>query len=125
MDLKVFPTVEAPSRARRELSALASQIDQDSLSELRTVVSELVGMSVANGARKPIEVSVRIEDRRVEGAVHDDGTGIRAVGRRESALALRILEGLVEEWGADEREKRIWFRMRPSSYSNRSSGEKR
>jgi hypothetical protein len=68
-------------------------------------------MSVANGARKPIEVSLRVEERRLEGNVHDDGTGVRAVGRVESALVLRILNGLVEEWGADEREKRIWFRM--------------
>jgi anti-sigma regulatory factor (Ser/Thr protein kinase) len=112
MRLRVFPTVEAPSQARRELSALASQIDQHSLSDIRTVVSELVGMSVANGASEPIEVSLRIEDRRIEGAVHDDGTGTRAVGRRDSTLVLRILEGMVEEWGADEREQRIWFRMK-------------
>jgi anti-sigma regulatory factor (Ser/Thr protein kinase) len=111
MWLQVFPTVEAPSQARRALSSLASQIDQRSLSDVRTVVSELVGMSVANGALEPIEVSLRIEKRCVEGAVHDDGAGIRAVGRGESALARRILEGLVEEWGASEREKRIWFRM--------------
>lgn len=112
MRLRIFPTVEAPSQARRELSALASQVDQHSLSDVRTVVGELVGMSVANGAREPIEVSLCIdEDRRIEGTVHDDGTGVRAVGRQESALVLRILEGLVEEWKADEREKRIWFRM--------------
>jgi anti-sigma regulatory factor (Ser/Thr protein kinase) len=111
MRLQVFSTVEAPSLARRELSSLASQIDQRSLSDIRTVVSELVGMSVANGAHGLIEVSLRIEKRSVEGAVRDDGAGIRAVGRGESALVRRILEGLVEEWGANEREKRIWFRM--------------
>lgn len=111
MRLQIFPTVEAPSKARRELSPLASQIDQRSFSDLRTVISELVAMSVANGARKPIEVSLQVSERRLEGAVHDDGTGIRAVGRQESALALRILEGLVEDWGTDEREQRIWFRM--------------
>lgn len=111
MRLRVFPTVEAPSQARRELSSLATQIDQHSLSDIRTVVSELVGMSVANGAREPIEVSLCIEGRRIEGTVHDDGTGVRAVGRQESALVLQILDGLVEEWQADEHEKRIWFRM--------------
>jgi anti-sigma regulatory factor (Ser/Thr protein kinase) len=111
VQLRVFPTVEAPSQARRELSTLESHIDQHSLSDVKTVVSELVAMSVANGARKPIEVSLHVEERRLEGTVHDDGTGIRAVGRQESALVQRILEGLVEEWGADEREKRIWFRM--------------
>lgn len=68
-------------------------------------------MSVANGVRKPIEVSLHVEERCLEGTVHDDGAGIRAVGRRESALVLRILEGLVEEWDADKCEKRIWFRM--------------
>ena len=113
MRLRVFPTVEAPSQARRELSSLATHIDQHSLSDIRTVVSELVGMSVANGAREPIEVSLCIdEDRRIEGTVHDDGAGVRAVGRQESALVLRILEGLVDEWNADECEKRIWFRMK-------------
>ncbi len=68
-------------------------------------------MSVANGARKPIEVSLCVEKQRIEGTVHDDGTAARAVGRKESALALRLLDGLVEEWKADEREKQIWFRM--------------
>ena len=109
--LQVFPTVEAPSQARRGLGSLASDLDQHSLSDLRTVISELVAMSVANGARKPIEVSLHLEERRLEGTVHDDGTGVRAINRQESALALRILEGLVEEWRADDREHRIWFRM--------------
>ena len=100
MWLQVFPTVEAPSQARRALSSLASQIDQRSLSDVRTVVSELVGMSVANGALEPIEVSLRIEKRCVEGAVHDDGAGIRAVGRGESALARRILRRLGRGMGS-------------------------
>ena len=112
MRLQVFPTVEAPSQARREISSLASQIDQPTLSAIRTVVSELVGMSVLNGAREPIDVCLRIEERCVEGAVHDDGAGIRAVGRGDGVLVLRILEGLVDEWGANEREKRIWFRLK-------------
>jgi anti-sigma regulatory factor (Ser/Thr protein kinase) len=90
---------------------LASEVGQRSLSDVRAVVSELVAMSVANGARTPIEVSLQVEERRLEGTVHDDGTGIRAVRRQESALVLRILDGLVEEWGADEHENRIWFRM--------------
>jgi anti-sigma regulatory factor (Ser/Thr protein kinase) len=112
MRIEVFPTVEAPSQVRRELSSLGSRIDERSLSDIRTVVSELVGMSVANGAREPIEISLRIEERCVEGAVNDNGAGIRMVGRREGPLTLRILEGLVEEWGADERGRGIWFRMK-------------
>lgn len=68
-------------------------------------------MSVANGARKPIEVSLHLDARGIEGAVYDDGTGVRAISRRESTLVLRILEDLVDDWGANEFGKRIWFRM--------------
>jgi len=111
MRLQLFPTVEAPGQARRELSSLAGRVDQRSLSDIKTVVSELIGMSVSNGAREPIEVSLCIGKRCAEGSIQDDGAGIRAVGRGDSALVRRILEGLVEEWGANEGEKRIWFRM--------------
>ncbi len=90
---------------------MASQVDRHTLSDVTTVISELVGMSVANGARKPIEVSLHLGESGLEGAVYDDGAGVRAISRRESTLVLRILEGLVEEWGASGCEKRIWFRM--------------
>jgi anti-sigma regulatory factor (Ser/Thr protein kinase) len=111
MRLRVFPTVEAPSQARRGLCSLASRVDKRTLSDVETVISELVGMSVANGARKPIEVALRLGDKGLEGSVYDDGTGVRAISRRENMLVLRILEGLVEEWGANGSGKRIWFRM--------------
>lgn len=110
--LRVFPSVEAPRQVREELASLAGRIDQDSLSDVRTVVSELVGMSVANGTRKPIEVVVRLDDGQLEGDLCDDGTGARAIRRKDSSwLLVRIVDGLVEEWRVDEGEKRISFRM--------------
>jgi anti-sigma regulatory factor (Ser/Thr protein kinase) len=111
MRLRIFPTIEAPGQARRALSSLASQVDRHTLADLTTVVSELIGMSVANGARKSIEVSLHLDEGGLEGAVDDDGSGVRAIGRRESTLVVRILEGLVEEWGTNDSGKRIWFRM--------------
>lgn len=111
MRLRIFPTVEAPSQARRELSSLAGRIDRTTLSDVTTVVSELVGMSVANGARTQIEVSLDLDNARLEGAIHDDGAVVRAISRGDSTLAVRILDGLVEEWEANAERKRIWFRM--------------
>jgi anti-sigma regulatory factor (Ser/Thr protein kinase) len=112
MRLRVFPSVEAPSQARRKLASLASRIDQDSLSEIKTVVSELIAMSVANGARKPIEVALCLDGAELKGALCDDGAGARAISRRDSSsLVLRILDGLVEEWEAKDAERRISFRM--------------
>jgi anti-sigma regulatory factor (Ser/Thr protein kinase) len=112
MRLRVFPSVEAPGKARRELASLANRIDQRSLSDVRTVIRELIGMSVANGARKPIEVALRLDDSRLEGALCDDGTGVRVISRRDTtSLVVRIIDGLVDEWGANGEGKRIWFRM--------------
>jgi anti-sigma regulatory factor (Ser/Thr protein kinase) len=115
MRLRVFPTVEAPRQVRRQVAALAGDIDERSVSDAKTVVSELVTMSVAQGARHPIEISLELDDGRLEGALCDDGPGARAVARarkrRDDSLAVRIVDGLVEDWGADDRDSRIWFRM--------------
>lgn len=113
MRLRVIPSVEAPSQARRGLGSLAARLDQGSLMAVRTVISELVGMSVANGAGEPIEVALRLDDGLLEGLLCDDGAGARAISRRDSSsLVLRIVENLVEEWGTtSEGQKGIWFRM--------------
>ena len=111
----MFPTVQAPSQARQEVASLADRIDRDSLADVTTVVSELVGLSVAYGASKPIEVLLTVNDNELEGTVRDGGPGPRAITRakrhRDDSLVLRILDGLVKEWGTDASETRIWFRM--------------
>lgn len=112
MRLRVFPSVEAPSKVRRELASWGDRLDQPSLSDLRTVISELIGMSVANGARKPIEVGLCLSESRLEGALWDDGTGVRAISRGDAtSIVVRIIDGLVDEWGVNGEGKRIWFRM--------------
>jgi hypothetical protein len=112
MRLRVFPSVEAPGKVRRELVSWGDRIDQPSLSNVRTVISELIGLSVANGARKPIEVALCLDDSRLEGALCDDGTGVRAISRGDTtSLVVRIVDGLVDEWGVNGEGKRIWFRM--------------
>lgn len=111
----MFPTVQAPSQARQEIASLGDQLDRESLADVTTVVSELVGLSVAHGASKPIEVLLTVNEGELEGTVRDDGPGPRAIARakkrRDDSLVLRILDGLVEEWGTDASETRIWFRM--------------
>ena len=115
MRLRVFPTVEAPRQVRRQVAALAGDIDERSVSDAKTVVSELVTMSVEQGASKPIEICLELDDGKLEGAFCDDGRGARALvrarDRRDDSLVLRIVDGLVEEWGASDRDRRIWFRM--------------
>jgi anti-sigma regulatory factor (Ser/Thr protein kinase) len=115
MRLKLFPTLEAPSEARRGLTPLADELDEDAFDDLRTIVSELVTISVANGATKPIDLSLTVAGGEVEGTVDDEGPGPRAIVRaREQqgdSLVLRIIDSLADEWGTDEDETRIWFRL--------------
>lgn len=115
MRLQVFPTVQAPSEARREVAALAPRIDETHLADVKTVVSELVALSVASGARRPIGISLCLDGGRIDGVVSEDGPGaralIRARNQTDSSLALRVVDGLVDDWGASAREEKIWFRM--------------
>jgi anti-sigma regulatory factor (Ser/Thr protein kinase) len=115
MRLRVFPTVEAPRQVRREVATLTDEIDERSASDLKTVVNELVTMSVAQGASRPIEICLELDDGRLEGALSDDGPGaralVRAMNRQDDSLVMRIVDGLVDEWGASDRDSRIWFRM--------------
>jgi hypothetical protein len=120
MLFRVFPTVEAPGQARRQLSELADDVDRVALADVMTVVSELVGISVANGARNRIEVSLRLGPSAVDGFVSDDGAGSRAIGRRDSVLVEQILNALADEWRVDEDDCRIWFRVVSSTNSDPS-----
>ena len=115
MRLRLFPTLEAPSEARRRIAPLAAQLDEESFSALRTVVSELVTISVAQGARKPIYLSLTLYEGAIEGIVYDEGPGARAIARarhlRDDSLVLRVVESLVDDWGTNPAQTRIWFRL--------------
>jgi anti-sigma regulatory factor (Ser/Thr protein kinase) len=115
MRFSLLPTPQAPGEARRRLGSLVGRIDHESLAYLGMVVSELVAAGVAHGAAEPIELSILLDGDRVRGAVEDDGAGTRAVAlaraREDYSLPLRIVDGLVDDWGTDEGGTRIWFDM--------------
>jgi hypothetical protein len=115
MRLRLFPTLHAPSEARRALAPLAMQIDEESLADVRTVVSELVAISVAHGATKPIHISLTLSEGSMEGIVYDEGPAARAIDRarerRDDSLVLRIVEPLVDDWGTNPHRTRVWFRL--------------
>jgi anti-sigma regulatory factor (Ser/Thr protein kinase) len=128
MRLRLFPTLQAPSEARRELAPLAALLDEDSLADVRTVVSELVTISVAHGATKPIYISLTLSEGSIEGIVYDDGPGARTIARarerRGDSLVLRVVESLVDDWGTNPGQTRTWFRLgvRPREPTRSVSG---
>lgn len=115
MRFRLFPTAQAPSQARSAVASLAKCIDRDSLADVKVVVSELVTISVSHGASRPIEVSMTLDDGELEGVVCDHGPGARAIvraqERRDNSIVLRVVNGLVKDWGTNDTQTRIWFRM--------------
>jgi anti-sigma regulatory factor (Ser/Thr protein kinase) len=115
MRVCVFPTAEAPSEARRALAGLAQRIHRDSLADIQAVIGELITVSVAHGATRPIDMKLTIAEGQVEGIVFDHGPGTRAIirarERRDSSLVLRIIDGLVDDWGTNSSQTWVWFRM--------------
>jgi anti-sigma regulatory factor (Ser/Thr protein kinase) len=127
MRLRFFPTLQAPSEARRGLAPFADQLDEACFADLKIVVSELITISVAHGATKPIHVSLTLSEGVIEGIVYDEGPGTRAIVRareqRDNSLVLRIIDSLVDEWGTNPRQTRVWFRLaaKGTAQSSRSS----
>jgi anti-sigma regulatory factor (Ser/Thr protein kinase) len=115
MDLHLTPSALAPAEGRRGIDALSGRIDRKSLGDLKTVISELIALSVTHGAGESIDVSVTIVDEEVEGIVFDGGPATEAIlSARElgdSSLTLRIIDSLVEDWGTNPGRTRTWFRM--------------
>ena len=75
------------------------------------MISELVALSVKEGSADPIDLRLELDDTHVMGIVLD--TVAQAVSREanEGSLALRIIDGLVDEWRADPERGGVWFRM--------------
>ncbi len=116
MRLRLFPTLEAPSEARRGIAPLAGGLDDESFGDLKTVISELVAISVAHGATRPLDISVTLAEGAIEGILHDEGPGTRAIVRarehHDNSLVMQVIDGLVDEWGTNQGQTRVWFRIR-------------
>jgi anti-sigma regulatory factor (Ser/Thr protein kinase) len=115
MRLSLFPTPEAPAEARRGLAVLSDLIDPGSLAELRTVVSELVAISVSHGSSRLIDMRLTLVDGSIEAVIDDHGPAAAAITRlrqrEEDPYALLIIDSLVEDWGTMLGSSAIWFRM--------------
>jgi anti-sigma regulatory factor (Ser/Thr protein kinase) len=115
MVLSIEPTTRAASQARESLRAWGEEVDRNSLFDVRTVVSELVALSVVSGAAGSIDLQLELHDGEARGTVSDDGPAARALEqagtRIEDSWTLQIVDGLVEDWGLDADRTAIWFRM--------------
>jgi anti-sigma regulatory factor (Ser/Thr protein kinase) len=112
MQLRLQPTPESPSEARQSVLAWSQYLDRESLSDVRTVVSEFVALSVKHGdGGGPIDVRLELDQAEVKGTVFDSAAHAVDKAAEEASIALKIIDGLVDEWSTDPERRAVWFRM--------------
>ena len=111
MQLRLQPTPESPRKARDSVLAWSDFIDPKALSDVRTVVSELVALSVKHGSPGPIDLRLELDQAEVKGAVLDSTAQAVETAAEEASFALKIIDGLVDEWSTDPEGRADWFRM--------------
>jgi two-component sensor histidine kinase len=96
-----------------ELLPLSEVLSAERFSDLKLIVTELVGNSVAHGPGGQIHVSVELRtDGSIRGVVNDEGHGISASGPSqvpEKGLGLLIVEALTAGWGMRNGASEVWF----------------
>jgi hypothetical protein len=100
-------TPDAPREARRMVEAWSDQVDREILDTLRLLVSEVIALSVRNGAMDddggpPVELSVEFDARRVlvEAARDTDRYSFVPTAMAEFPdLSLVLIDELSDRWG--------------------------
>ncbi|HET7574728.1 MAG TPA: hypothetical protein VFJ99_06405 [Solirubrobacterales bacterium] len=115
MRLRFAPTPQAAGKARSEMIAFSESVDPDCLAALKSVVGELVALSVKSRHADPIALDVQLDRGYIRGVLVDRGAGARALEGRDAtpdrAIARRIIEAMVLDWGATPSGSALWFRI--------------
>jgi hypothetical protein len=111
VQLRLQSTPGSAREARNFLFAWSEILDPDSLDEVRTVVSEFVALGVKHGGANPIDLKLELADAHVKGMVLDGVAQTLSKAADEASFALKIIDGLVDEWSTDPERGAVWFRM--------------
>jgi anti-sigma regulatory factor (Ser/Thr protein kinase) len=111
---------ESVAQARRVTTQVIDGIDEQTLEDVRLIVSELVTNAIKHGPEGRVTLRLRREGNTILGEVEDEGT--RAFGLRRKArlgpdggLGLRVVDSLSDSWGVEAGTARVWFVLRDHS----------
>jgi anti-sigma regulatory factor (Ser/Thr protein kinase) len=115
--LVLSPDRRAGSRVRQAVQGRFSEtLPSNTLTDLITVVTELVNNSVDHGPRKPITVTLVIGGDSIRGEVADQGNPAGAIPQMKEAteteaLGLGTVDKLTAEWAVYEGSTHVWFEI--------------
>jgi anti-sigma regulatory factor (Ser/Thr protein kinase) len=107
----------APAAARRAVERLEGRVDDDLISHVKLLVSELVTNSVKYGTNGSITLKVDADrPGKVRAEVFDQGLGFIPVARDRPATeaggwGLHLVQTLSDRWGVREGSSRVWFEI--------------
>jgi len=105
--LRIHPSPQAPSQARRVVDGLLDDVDDPRFAfNLRLVASELVKNSVLYGSdRDPVRIEIRLFPGYAELCVENGGRPLSIKSlrtrRREGGRGLEIVDALAKSWSID------------------------
>ena len=108
---------ESVAQARRVTTQVIDGIGEQTLEDVRLIVSELVTNAIKHGPRGRVKVRLRRDGNTIRGEVEDEGTspfGLRRKARLgpDGGLGLRLVDSLSDRWGVDAGTARVWFELR-------------
>jgi anti-sigma regulatory factor (Ser/Thr protein kinase) len=107
----------APAAARRAVEGLAGAVDDDLLTDVKLLVSELVTNSVKYGGEGAITLKVDADrPRKVRAEVIDQGLGFIPVARDRPTTevggwGLHLVQTLSNRWGVHDGSTHVWFEI--------------
>ena len=112
--LVLSPDLRAGWRTRSALrQRFADRLPPHTLTDLITVVTELVNNAVAHGPGRPITVTVLTGDGPIRGEVADQGNPATAIPEMKKAngRGLRVVDKLTSRWGVQAGSTHVWFEL--------------
>jgi anti-sigma regulatory factor (Ser/Thr protein kinase) len=106
---------QAPAAARQAIDALEPDLDADTLSDARLLISELVTNSIRHGSGDAVVVLMDAQAPDVlRCEVIDDGSGFVPRARADRVVGgwgLELVERLSRSWGVREGSTHVWFEL--------------
>ena len=95
-------------------------LDEQTLEDVRLIVSELVTNAVKHGPDGRVKLRPRREGKTIHGVVEDEGTSAFALRRGarlgpDGGLGLRLVDSLSDRWGVEGGTARVWFELKDRS----------
>jgi anti-sigma regulatory factor (Ser/Thr protein kinase) len=112
--LVLSPDLRAGWRARSALrQRFTDRLPSHTLTDLITVVTELVNNAVAHGPGKPITVTLVTGGETIRGEVADQGNPAVAIPEIKKADrgGLEMVDKLTSRWAVYEGSTHVWFEL--------------